>query len=252
MKGSLFLVVGIMAMSCQSREDLEEKKIPRVLIIGNSITYHPPDASIGWNANWGMAARRPDLDYVSVLTDLLRNKHPLVEVKRENVYPFERGYDDFSFSTYAYLRDFRPDFLIVRLGENVDEEKLGEDAFKKALQDFVMHLSEGRKVDIIVTTTFWQNAPVSQQLIAAGAESGWRIVHLSYLGQDDQYMAIGQFENDAASRHPNDLGMREIATLIWEALNHKIKEAAFSRFFIFYSFSYSQIRRISSPYHVEC
>lgn len=213
MKGSLFLVVGIMAMamSCQSREDLEEKKVSRVLIIGNSITYHPPDTSIGWNANWGMAASRPDQDYVSVLTDLLRNKHPLVEVKRENVYPFERGYDDFSFSTYAYLRDFCPDFLIVRLGENVDEEKLGEDAFKRALQDFVMYLSEG-------TTTFWQNAPVSQQLIAAGAESAWRIVHLSHLGQDDQYMAIGQFENDAVSRHPNDVGMKEIAVRIWEAL----------------------------------
>lgn len=188
------------------------------MIIGNSITYHPPDASIGWDASWGMAASRSDLDYVSVLTALLENKHPLVEVKRENVYPFERGYDGFSFSTYGYLRDFKADFLIIRLGENVDEKKLGEDVFKHALKDFVNYLSGGRKVDVIVTTTFWENAPVSMQLIEAGEESGWHIVHLSDLGQDDQYMAIGQFENDAVSRHPNDAGMNEIASRLWEAL----------------------------------
>lgn len=119
MKSSLFLVFGIMVMvmSCQVEEDLGEKKIPKILIIGNSITYHPPDASIGWDASWGMAASRSDLDYVSVLTALLENKHPLVEVKRENVYPFERGYDGFSFSTYGYLRDFKADFLIIRLGK---------------------------------------------------------------------------------------------------------------------------------------
>ena len=221
MKSSLFLVFGMMAMaiSCQSREDLEEKKVPRVLIIGNSISYHPPDASIGWDANWGMAASRADLDYVSLLSDLLRNKHPLIEVKRENVYPFERGYNDFDFETYADLKDFVADILIIRLGENVNEENLRENVFKNSLQDFVEYLSGGRKIDVIVTTTFWENVPVSQQLIAAGEESGWDIVRLSDLGQDDQYMAIGQFENEAVSRHPNDVGMKEIAMRIWAALD---------------------------------
>lgn len=100
----------------------------------------------------------------------------------------------------------------------MDEKKLGEDVFKHALKDFVNYLSGGRKVDVIVTTTFWENAPVSMQLIEAGEESGWHIVHLSDLGHDDQYMAIGQFENDAVSRHPNDAGMNEIASRLWEAL----------------------------------
>jgi len=59
-------------ISCQPEEGLEETALNKVLIIGNSITYHPPDFSIGWDANWGMAASRPELDYVSLLTDLLR------------------------------------------------------------------------------------------------------------------------------------------------------------------------------------
>lgn len=73
-------------------------------------------------------------------------------------------------------------------------------------------------MDVIVTTTFWDNVPVTKQLIEAGEESGWKIVHLSDLGQDDQYMAIGQVENAAVSRHPNDLGMEEIAVRIWQAV----------------------------------
>lgn len=220
MKSSLFFVLGIIVllMSCQGEEELEEKKASRVLIIGNSITYHPPDASIGWDADWGMAASRPELDYVSVLTGLLQNREPLTAVKRENVYPFERGYDGFNFESYASLKDFGADLLIIRLGENVNEEKLGEDVFKNSLQGFVEYLSGGKEIDVIVTTTFWENVPVSKQLVEAGEESGWNIVHLSDLGQDDQYMAIDQFENDAVSRHPNDLGMEEIAMRIWEVV----------------------------------
>jgi len=33
-----------------------------------------------------------------------------------------------------------------------------------------------------------------------------------------KYKAIGHFENDAVSRHPNDRGMEEIAKRIWVAV----------------------------------
>ena len=220
MKCGIFLFLPIMAllMSCQAEGDVEEKVLNKMLIIGNSITYHPPDASIGWDADWGMAASRPELDYVSVLTQSVRKKYPAIEVLRENVYPFERHYDELDWERYSHLRDFEADLLIVRLGENVDIQKLEGDIFKNSLQGFLVYLSGGREIAVIVTTTFWENAPMTAQLTKAGEESGWNIVHLSDLGQDDQYMAIGQFENDAVSRHPNDLGMEEIARRIWEAV----------------------------------
>src|SRR5690554_5230815 len=114
MKSSVFLVLAIMAlcMSCHGGEDLQEEAL-KVLIIGNSITYHPPDPSIGWDGDWGMAASSPDLDYVSLLTQLMRTKYPTIEVLRENVYPFERHYDDLNWDTYSHLRDFKADLLIV-------------------------------------------------------------------------------------------------------------------------------------------
>lgn len=204
-------------MACQNDTGLE-KKNTKILIIGNSITFHPPDNSIGWNADWGMAATIPGRDYVSLLTQLIRKREPDVAVTRENVYPFERNYDKFDWDTYSYLRALEVDLLIVRLGENVNEEKLGEDVFKTALQGFVNYLSGGRNIEVIVTTTFWENIPVTRQLIKAGEESGWKIVHLSDLGQEDRFMALGKFDNDAVSRHPNDLGMAEIAQRIWKAM----------------------------------
>jgi len=218
---TLFFAITISLISCQPEEGLEETALNKVLIIGNSITYHPPDFSIGWDANWGMAASRPELDYVSLLTDLLTKKYPSIEVVRENVYPFERNYDNMGWDAYSHLRDFEPDVLIVRLGENVDAERFEGDNFKNSLHAFVAYLTGAREVNVVVTTTFWENVPVTEQLVKAGEESGWTIVNLYDLGQDDRYMAIGRFENAAVSRHPNDLGMEEIAKRIWDALQIK-------------------------------
>src|SRR5690606_1738769 len=94
-------------------------------------------------------------------------------------------------------------------------EKLGIYSFKDSLKDFVAYLCGGRKTEVIITTTFWDNQPVNEQLLKAGEESGWHIVHISFLGQEEQNMALGEFDNQAVARHPNDLGMKKIANLIW-------------------------------------
>ena len=44
----------------------------RLLIIGNSITLHGPRADIGWHYNWGMAATKPENDYVHKLYEYLQ------------------------------------------------------------------------------------------------------------------------------------------------------------------------------------
>jgi hypothetical protein len=58
MKDSLFLVIGIMDTGDVLSESrgFRGKEGPRVLTTRNSIIYHPPDASIGWDADWGVAA----------------------------------------------------------------------------------------------------------------------------------------------------------------------------------------------------
>ena len=48
-----------------------EVQARRVLFLGNSITRHPPLASIGWNNDWGMAASAREKDYAHVLASAL-------------------------------------------------------------------------------------------------------------------------------------------------------------------------------------
>ena len=45
-----------------------EKADKKILIVGNSITYHAPKEDIDWNNSWGMAASRAENDYVHILT----------------------------------------------------------------------------------------------------------------------------------------------------------------------------------------
>ena len=57
----------------------------RLLILGNSITRHGPNAGIGWNRDWGMAASDIDHDYVHLLQSYLNESRPM---RRSMTNPF--------------------------------------------------------------------------------------------------------------------------------------------------------------------
>ncbi|MFC4870357.1 hypothetical protein [Negadavirga shengliensis] len=206
--------------ACQSagEDDEDVLEINRVLVIGNSITYHPIAPDIGWHADWGMAASARENDFCSLLEASLLADFPELAFMRENVYPFERHYDDLDFEQYAYLKEFAADLLVIRLGENVNTDKLEGWNFSERLQAFTDYLTGETGARIIVTTTFWENAVVNEQLLHAAGVEGWETVSLSHLGEDEQYMAIGAFENPDVARHPNDKGMRAIANLILQSI----------------------------------
>lgn len=199
-------------LSCKSDEQGSEP-IQKILVIGNSITYHPPDAAIGWNADWGMAASAPDKDYFSLLEDSLRYHLPELEMMRENVYPFERKFSSLDFAMYEHLRDFQADMLVIRLGENIPLENLEGWNFSQSLREFAAFLSSGQ-TRVLLTTTFWPNTAVNDQLLHAAAEMNWQVVQLSQLGAQDSYMAMEEYSNESVARHPNDQGMQAISRLI--------------------------------------
>lgn len=204
------LLLGV--ISCQP-DVATPVDLHRVLVIGNSITYHPPDLAIGWNADWGMAASAPEKDYFSRLEDSLKNHFPGLQMIRENVFPFERQFGSLDFSVYGHLREFNADLLIIRLGENVPLEELMDKNLSERLQKFTTYLTSG-SARVIVTGTFWPNPQVNAQLLHAAESQGWEFVELSDLGQGTEYMALGEFENESVARHPNNLGMEVIASRI--------------------------------------
>jgi len=198
------------------------KSNPKILAIGNSITWHPPAPEIGWNGNWGMAASAPGKDYFSVLESLVKSKNPEANLKSENVYPFERGFSSFDFSFYEHLRDFNPDVLIIRFGENIGEAEINGNELGESIKNFVDYLANGRKIEVIVTTTFWYSEKVNQQLVLAAQNNNWKLVQLTDLGSKEENMAIGLFANESVARHPGNLGMERIAKRIFETLKNYI------------------------------
>ena len=49
-------------------------------------------------------------------------------------------------------------------------------------------------------------------------KKGYSFVHISDLGENDEYKSVGKFWHDGVAQHPNDLGMRVIAERIVEKL----------------------------------
>jgi hypothetical protein len=214
--------LGLYACTEPKENPLITKTDPNILAIGNSITWHPPAPEIGWNGNWGMAASAPGKDYFSVLESLVKSKKPEANLRNENVYPFERGFSSFDFSFYEHLRDFNPDILIIRFGENIGEAEINGNELSESIKLFVDYLANGRKMEVIVTTTFWYSQKVNQQLALSAQTNNWKLVHLTDLGFKEENMAIGLFANESVGRHPGDLGMERIAKRIFETLKSYI------------------------------
>lgn len=214
--------LGLYACTEPKENPLITKTDSNILAIGNSITWHPPAPEIGWNGNWRMAASAPDKDYFSVLESLVKSKKPEANLKSENVYPFERGFSSFDFSFYEHLRDFNPDILIIRFGENIGEAEINGNEHSESIKLFVDYLANGRKMEVIVTTTFWYSQKVNQQLALSAQTNNWKLVYLTDLGFKEENMAIGLFANEGVARHPGDLGMERIAKRIFETLKSYI------------------------------
>ncbi|WP_137401522.1 SGNH/GDSL hydrolase family protein [Echinicola rosea] len=207
----------LISASCDE-ETPPQKRINKVLVIGNSITYHPPAPDIGWNNSWGMAASSPEKDYFSILKKSLENHNPNVQVIRENVYPFEVYFSSLDYAEYADLKGFGADMVIVRLGENVNTDQVKDHNFGEALISFVNYLKKDQESKVVVSTTFWPNPVMNEQLRWAANKENWFLIDITYLSEDDVNMALGEYENEGVARHPGDTGMMEIARLIREGL----------------------------------
>ena len=63
--------------SCKKQPEVKVgTKISNVLILGNSITFSAADSKVGWFGNWGMAASKPEFDYVHLLTAKFKDLNP--------------------------------------------------------------------------------------------------------------------------------------------------------------------------------
>lgn len=204
----------------------------RVLYLGNSITLHGPAEKIGWTGNWGMAASSQASDYVHLLTGKLAaatGGEPEVRVK--NIAAFERTLDQYDIA--AELKDelaFRPELVIVAIGENVAalKEDADRDRFRTSLDALLKAISAAGARKTFVRGNFWV-APDKDAILRASAKAaGATFVDLGEMGRDPSMMARSErkIDHDGVAAHPGDKGMKGIADALWAAIEAEGKSDA--------------------------
>lgn len=199
---------------CENEEDL------RILFIGNSITRHAPLHQRGWYGNWGMAASKIENDYVHQLVALI-NKNSECNLKFHIVH-VSRWESNFNLSKESYQneKNFFPHIIVVRLGENINEEYAKNNDFTNSLVELV----EFFKIDnskVIITNTFWQKKYIDSQIIKLANKMNWLFVDISDLYNDKtKYTAQSEYNDWGVGIHPNDLAMKEIARRIYNVFDN--------------------------------
>lgn len=198
----------------------ETKKF-NILILGNSITFCPPNPLIGWNGNWGMAASSADKDFESILFAKLKESNNFkkfeITLNVQNIAIWEQDFN-FDINQISALSDKKNyDLIIVRLGENVNEIGPNFYNYEKALSALINKF-KCKNAKVIITGTVWSS--VKKDLIQkkVASDNDYFYIPLIDFQANPKNYATGQFKNEQVSAHPSDFGMNTIATLLYDKI----------------------------------
>ena len=225
-------VLGVASPTLEAKpkaEKLNLKRPLKVVCLGNSITHHGYLPDVEWYSDWGMAASKPENDYCHVLERDLQayNKH--TSVHPLNIYPFERNpycdIDSLIGKTCA-----EADIIILRICENVSDT----DAFEQNISRLIEYCTNITP-HVIVSGAFWPHEKKERILVSAAERHALEFVPLSWITyQSDVYPKKGDILYDIDGKqypitkefiitHPNDKGMRAIATALLRAIKQLTK-----------------------------
>ena len=214
-------LAGILTGGCTKNTD---SPYSNVLVLGNSITKHPVTSY--WWGEWGMAASKKENDFVHKLEKLLQTANRNCIVEGYQIWDWELNHTTYDKSKLDTFFISKPDLVIIRLGENVDNLT----NFDVSLQSLVNYI-KGKVPDarIIITGVFWTSAPKDSIFSAVARSNNLTYVELSSLNIAANrafmgatvYDAMGNIhfiDNQLVADHPNDIGMTAIANTIYKAI----------------------------------
>ncbi len=203
----------------------------KVLFLGNSITLCPPSSM--WWGTWGMAATRPENDYVHRVMARLREIVPTATYDISSLGGWEVSTDFYHPVAYApdvLLREgvlhADTDLVIFRLGENVKDDT----NFQLALVSLINYVKEvAPSARIVVTGQYWTHAARELACRNAATQTGATYVQINQYDTPAYQEQVGNpvygddgfiyhINNADVARHPSDLGMEKIAEEILNAI----------------------------------
>lgn len=189
----------------------------RLLAVGNSITWHTPSTSLEWTGNWGMAATKQGNDYAHILEKLVQTANPssTVRLYPRNMSDFEKSPATFDLESFAIADSFRPTHIVVFFGDNVHATQSA--AFNTFYISALNRLTLNSSAQLFCVSTWWGNKTVDLTIAEGCKSKGGLFVDIGSLSKKQGLKAdSGEFKNAGVSAHPSDLGMRAIASVIFE------------------------------------
>ncbi|WP_299284572.1 SGNH/GDSL hydrolase family protein [uncultured Mucilaginibacter sp.] len=217
----VFITLGLftilVTISCYKEQNTivatTKPALSNILILGNSITQASANPSIGWNNNWGMAATAADSDYVHRLTTLFSKKNSNCKVTAFNIAAFETGFASYDFdANLKTYRDSKPDLLIIRIGENV-QDGFNATLFNTRYAALLAYFkSANPTIQVYAFGSFWPGKSVVDDIMKKYSP----FLSLSYLGNDRSNYSYGLWIDSGIQYHPSNKGMRLISAAIWQ------------------------------------
>jgi hypothetical protein len=107
--------------------------------------------------------------------------------------------------------------LIIRLGENVNEEYARSNNYYEALEKLITEFKR-RDTKIIITDNYWPSEYKDNIQQNVAINGGYYFVQINDLYSNHENSAFGQFEHSGVAMHPSDIGMENIAKRIFECI----------------------------------
>lgn len=197
-------------------------KIKKILILGNSITYHSKDLKVGWSGDWGMAASSPDSDYVHLLKKKFLQYDSTISLNVGGIAnTFERKFWNMNQSDFTKFKAYNADLIILKIGENINDSlvKSNPQEFERDLELLVQNIKSKSDANVCIAASFWPNKFIDTSIEKICAKNNWLFVGLSDLSKEkNKNTAEKMFTNKGVGAHPSDEGMRKIANRIWNKI----------------------------------
>jgi len=120
---------------------------------------------------------------------------------------------------YEKLDTFpRPDMLILRFGENVDDSTVDNGQLTARYDHLIERIDPDKKAVVVIVSNFWKR-PNNNRVMKAYADTHhYLFVKNDDLWSDSTNAAFGLFKDPGVAMHPSDKGMRMIKDRIWEKI----------------------------------
>jgi hypothetical protein len=197
---------------------------PKILFIGNSITFIGKQPWFGWNHEHGMAASEQSKDYVHQTVRILKEKGlDLEPVLGSRDCEICDGVIGEHIERLADVREIRPRYVVVQLGENSDAVEIRSGRLTEQYGTLLQGLKDNGARKIFCLSTWDEDSLADAHndaiLRAIRSHRDVKVVDITALAKDRaNYGDSLLFPNVDVRWHPGDQGMEAIARALAAAI----------------------------------